>query len=106
LSIGFISALKRFEEGATPSRPLLFILTSEPSTAELLIPAINVFVCVPFVPTRIVPESPLAPAFPISILSKVRENYGNTQEIENEQTRANRTEEIKTLRPAESQGPI
>src|SRR6266571_1928800 len=66
--MGLISSLKRCEEGATPSRPLLFTTTAAPAMADTLMPAIKVAVWVPTFPMRILLDSPAKPALPIAIL--------------------------------------
>src|SRR5437763_13387817 len=66
--MGLISSLKRCEEDATPSRPLLFTTTAVPVMADTLMPAMNAFVWVPTVPMRMAAESAATPRVPISML--------------------------------------
>src|SRR5262249_26818186 len=56
------------EEAETPSWPFEFTTTVEPATFAPKIPAINVLVCVPWLPMRIVFGSPAVPGLPMSIL--------------------------------------
>src|SRR5438477_12838587 len=67
-SIGLICSLNRAEEPATPSLPLELTTTWTPLTATPEMPAIKVPLCVPFVPIRILADSPATPLWPISML--------------------------------------
>src|SRR5437773_6762307 len=68
LSMGLICSLNRAEEPATPSLPLELTTTCAPLTATPEMPAIKVPLCVPFVPIRILADSPATPLWPISML--------------------------------------
>ena len=65
--MSWMSRLKRADDITMPSFPALLTTTALPATAAPLMPAMNVAVCVPWAPMRMVFES-AAPTLPISML--------------------------------------